>query len=232
MAFRPEMTRLPDCHTVFSLQGGRVGKLAMDRYTLPECARGWSVAAPGTVRDDTLAMLPMAAELADRMVPWCKIHVVPCLLHEVRGDMGCEMETCTVDGRVYERVGGLAFAEACFCLLAASSPLKVLQAICHEAMHLCWPHLPADWRGILEAEAMDGIDWPGEYWPRVTERVARMYEAWCWAFLEGRPGIPVQSIDSVDSIFNVIWTGRAANAWIESGKVAVPFDVIHRRGLG
>ena len=220
---------------VNGLVGGKVGKAPLARYRLPEALREHVLIAPAATDDDGLAMLPMLAKLADRVCPWVAVHIVPRILRAqaADSDFGRALGYYEVEGRRYSTAGGSACYSHNLVLLQSGGPVWMSHFLCHELMHIMWRnHLSQDARDVLEKAVSGGMEWPGGYYGSVEERVARLFEAWCWAWLEGQPDRAVDFSElSVDSVFAEIWTGRLADQQIRDGLVPDAERLRARRGL-
>ena len=220
--------------TVYSIQGGRVASVPLARYRLPEFAREHALVAADGGNSEARAVLPLLAEVADRMAPWVSVHVVPRTLSP-RDE--CDREAggprYVVDGGSYSSVGGLAFCENAFVLMSAHNPVGALDTLCHELLHVLWrKHLNADERAVLSAAVSRGAAWPGDYYGSTEERVARLFAHWCSSFAEGQPARPLPPGGiSVDSVFHAIWSGALADEVLLAD--GVPDAAAHRarRGL-
>jgi hypothetical protein len=222
--------RLPP--VVHALRGGRVGTCPLDRYRLPKACRDLAVVVPGDLRADTAEVLPLLAEIADRVAPWVEVHIVPAFLRVASdSDIAADFPHYVAACRRYSCYGGTAFKEHDFILLASCGPTGMLQILAHELLHMMWQHLSDEAINVLTDAVANGLAWPGDYLANTEERVARMFEAWVWGFAEGMPPRLIRDRLSVDGIFDAIWSGSLADGLIRSGDVEVPEAVKRRRGL-
>ena len=231
----PVYHRLDRHDVVFGLKSGQVGTAPLARYRLPAGLRGAILVAPAATNKDGLAMLPVLAALADRMLPWCPVHVLPHVLRAVTDgdDFARAQGSYEVEGRLYKGCGGLACWNENLILLVSTTPTAMAETMCHEIMHMLWRgHLSDAAIEVLSAAVQNGIDWPGAYFgENVEERVCRLFAAWCVARLEGFPAPAwVAAGMSVESIFTAIWIGDLARAQLLAD--AVPGGDAIRRRLG
>jgi hypothetical protein len=231
----PTYHRLDRHDVVYGLKSGRVGTAPLARYRLPAGLRGTVLVAPAATNDDGLAILPALAALADRMLPWCPVNVLPNVLGAVvdGDDFARAQGSYEVEGRLYKGCGGLACSGENLILLVSASSTALADALCHEIMHMLWRgHLSEAAIAVLSTAVHTGIDWPGAYFSEnIEEKVCRLSSAWCVERLEGSPAPAWAAAGmSVESIFGAIWTGDLARAQLLAD--AVPGGDAVRRRLG
>ncbi len=232
----PPYHRLARHDVVYGLKSGRVGTAPLARYRLPAGLRGTVLVSPAATNEDGLAMLPALAILADRMLPWCPVHVVPNVLRATSqgDDFARASGSYEVEGKLYKGAGGLACWNENLILLVSATPTAMAEAMCHEIMHMMWRgHLSEAAIEVLSAAVQTGIDWPGNYFGQdIEERVCRLFAAWCVARLEGFPAPAwVAASMSVESIFGAIWTGDLARSQLMADAVPGGDAIRKRMGL-
>lgn len=226
---------LPRHDVVYALTGGRVGSAPLARYKLPTSLRGDYLIAPAATHEDGLLSLPQLAVIADRVAPWLAVHVVPEILCGIRpgNDFGRSQGKTIVEGRLYGTALGLACYDQRLILLVCVLPPKMAATLMHEIFHHLWVHhLSDDARSVLSAAVADGAEWPGTYLDSVSERTARLFQAWAWARMEGMPSVEESSTGlTVNGIFEEIWSGGLADHQIVRGLVPNAEALRVRRGL-
>ena len=116
-------------------------------------------------------------------------------------------------------------------LLAFAGPTKLASMLFHEMFHHLWQsHLSEAARNVLTTAVAQGAEWPGGYFGSVSERVARLFESWAWARLEGMPHTDPLPM-SVAGIFDFVWSGGLADNQIQLGLVPGADALRVRRGL-
>ena len=237
---RPPSTQVAECHTVYRLRRGRVGTAPLAAYYLPASHRADTAVMPGPGRPDGVRMLPLLAEMSERMAPWVRVDIVPAILST--GDPAYEegKAAWSAGGKAYAECGGLAITDDDFILMALRGPDVMLDTLCHEILHHVWRSvLSQAARDILEAAVAQGPTWPGGYLSRPEEQVARMFAAWCCVQVYGMPGYSYDPATlSAHGIFNDIFTGggwptpRSAGAWSACRRTsATPGDYLLRLPL-
>ena len=219
---------------VYGFVGGRVGTAPLARYRLPEGLRGGTLIAPGAANGDGLSMLPELAVIADRLAPWVAVHVVPQILRRRRQeyDFGRASGCYEVEGETYTVAGGTAFYDDRLILLEWSHPTRMASLLCHELFHILWyDHLSDAAIELLTKTVAYGAAWPGNYFGSTSERVARLFESWATARMEGLPPPPDSDGLSVLGIFELIWSGGLADHQIVRGLVPGHDALMRRRGL-
>lgn len=230
---RPMYNRPPHHDVVYGFVGGRVGSAPLARYRLPASLRSDTLVAPESADTDGLAILPQLAIHAERIAPWLAVHVVPKVLSRRRehDDFGRGVGHFEVEGVVYSGAGGLACYDERMVLLAFAGPTRLASALFHEMFHHLWrSHLSEAARDVLTAAVAEGAAWPGDYFDSVSERVARLFESWAWARMEGLPHTDPLPM-SVEGILEFIWSGGLADHQIQRGRVPDHETLIARRGL-
>lgn len=230
---RPRYHGMPRHDVVYGLVGGRVGSAPLTKYRLPASLRDDTLIAPGPTNQDGLAMLPALAQIADRIAPWVPVHVVPQILRKRQEgyDFARSEGSYEVDGVLYACSGGVAYNNEGLVLLQSGCPAWMAHSLCHEIFHIMWfSHLSDAAVDVLTEAVGGGIAWPSDYYVSVVERVARLFESWAWARLEGMPNAnPVPM--TVEGIFDWIWSGGLADHQIQLGLVPGAEALCERRGL-
>jgi hypothetical protein len=231
---RPREIAPPDHGYGYRLRDGEVGRCMLERLRLPEGVRPGVLGVAGPVERNTLRVLPAAAEMLDRICPWVTTFHVPVLL--VSADdtaFAADRSRRVVGGREFVAAGGVACTDRHVIVLSGTmGAAHLLSTVAHEAFHVIEPLLSREARAILSAAASQGHDWPGAYFSSESERLARLFQFWAMAYLEGLPGrVLLPSEFSVDSIFQSIWDGTVADELLLDDRV--PDAVRHRarRGL-
>ncbi len=229
---RPTYQRPPHHDVVYALMGGRVGTAPLARYRLPKSLRAHTLVVPDSGDADTQARLPELAALADRIAPWVAVHLVPRILSRRNGDddYGRHAGHYDVDSVHYSAVGGLACYDEQLILLNSAGPTAVTTTLCHELMHFMWHRLSDAAQAVLKEAVDDGADWPGNYFGNTEERVARMFEKWSSARVEGMPHRGAV-IMTPEGIFEHIWSGALADHQIQLGLVPNHETLRIRRSL-
>ncbi|MGI4850676.1 MAG: hypothetical protein ACRYGR_01880, partial [Janthinobacterium lividum] len=211
-----------------------VGTAPLARYRLPARVREDTLIAPSSTNADGLLMLPMLAEIADRVAPWVAVHIVPRILRKrTQGNDFARAEgSYEIEGELYAESGGLACYGERLVLLQSGGPTWLFHSLCHELFHHLWNrHLSDAACDVLTAAVARGADWPGVYYASVPERVARLFEAWAWARIEGMPANPNADFWTVEGLFEWVWEGGLADHQIVRGLVRGHEDLMRRRNL-
>ncbi len=230
---RPRYKGTPRHDVVYGFVGGRVGSAPLARYRLPASLRGDTLIIPSATNGDGLAMLPVLAQVADRIAPWVPVHIVPQILRKRREgyDFARAEGSYEVDGNLYAGYGGVAYYNEGLVLLQSGCPAWMAHSLFHELFHIVWyRHLSDAACDVLTDAVGSGPSWPSDYYSSVSERVARLFESWAWSRLEGVPCVdPVPM--TVAGIFEFVWSGGLADHQIRLGLVPNAEALRVRRGL-
>lgn len=195
--------------------------------------------APEVVFEDTMASVDQAIELVARIAPWVKLVMAPSVWSPFcwRDDDGFPSnwvaKTKNDAGLVetWERLGG-QFVPA-HNLVAVSygrkSPGMMVSDALHEAFHAVDHVMPARDRAILDAGLSEGLcpglEGPGRYHTRPSERRARAFEAWCGPYIEGFGRLCLgrdheYAHPTFDEIMHEVYTGKMAERIMSNAEAA------------
>ena len=232
---KPEYQGLLQHDVVYGFVNGLVGSAPLARYRLPSGLREHHLIAPSCTHDDGLLALPQLAAISHRIAPWLAVHVVPTILCQERegDDFGRAQGKYVIDGARYSTASGLACYDDRLVLMVCSKPMAMASTLFHEIFHHIWhSHLSDAARDLLTAAVAQGAAWPGKYYDSVTERTARLFQAWAWSRLEGLPQVEEEAEGlTINGIFEMIWTGELADHQIQHGLVDGHEALRVRRGL-
>ena len=134
-------------------------------FDKPDERIGWNSVA---MSDETRSILPLVAELLQRIVPGIPVNIVPSIrIHA--------SDTAT-SGSLW---GGLAFYEPHGVALSGSSGAwNLIDTTLHEVWHVAEDMMSVPDRALCRASIRDGLPLPSGYYDSTNERSSRSFTAW------------------------------------------------------
>lgn len=179
---------------------------APSRFALPHHPEPGTRLEGGAVSLAVRKGVALAAQVAQRIAPWCAIVAAPTVLcadSAIRSGRYVERE-----GRRFEPVGGLFLPDLeTVVVTAGRGPTYVLAITMHEVWHALEHRLSDAVKAAVTADLAPPLgpsDHP--YFADPGEHRARAFEVWCGRMVEGMPAFVAAS--DLDRVFLAAWTGE------------------------